>query len=62
MQSNEIQFEVDGNAKFLTNSEMEDFEERAAIIEFEAGMNRESAEILAFKAIMKARERFKKAM
>lgn len=40
----------------LSETEFADFEERAAILEFDGGMTREEAERYALKLVMDARE------
>ena len=41
--------------KSMTECERSDYEERAAILEFEAGMTRAEAEAMAWAAVVKAR-------
>lgn len=52
---------LDGNSVFVSVSEKEDFEERAAIMEYQGGLERERAELLALSSILKRRERLKKS-
>jgi len=62
MQVDEFLIELHGENSFLSHAEREDFEERAAIIEFDAGYERKYAEILAFEAILRSRASYKEAI
>ena len=59
---NSIVFQSERETVFLSVSEHEHFEERAAIMEYEAGLNREDAERMAMQKIIKGREKFKRAV
>jgi hypothetical protein len=44
--------------RLMTNEEREEYEERAAILEFDAGMERRAAEALALEMCRKQQELF----
>jgi len=62
MDGNEIQFQANIESDFLSVAEREHFEERAAIIEFDAGFDREQAEELALLLVMDSRDKYQKAI
>ena len=57
-----IQTDAFTDTLFLSDSEREDFEERAAIMEYDGGLNIEEAEQYALERVIKNREVFRCAV
>ena len=62
MNNDAIYFYPISESTFITLDEKENFEERAAIIEYEAGLSRLEAEKHAFECIVKRRKKFQKVV
>ena len=62
MNNEAIYFHPTSESTFITLDEKENFEERAAIMEYEAGLSRLEAEKDAFKCIVNRRKKFQKVV
>ncbi len=60
-QSTKLSIQINGNSVFVSASEKEDFEERAAIMEYQGGLDRKFAEQEALYLVLKRRNTFKKS-
>ena len=58
MKNETIQFHLSNESLFLTLDEKENFEERAAIMEYEAGLSKLEAEERAIRCIINKRKKF----
>jgi len=54
-QSKQLSVQINGNSVFVSASEKENFEERAAIMEYQGGLDRNFAEQEALSLVLKRR-------